>query len=270
VGFLLSEPTFARFSRWLAGEVGLHLPPQKRTLVQERIAKRLRALGMTSYEAYFKLVTSPEGLQERQQAIDLITTHETYFFRKPRHFELLQGRLLAGWPAGRPLRLWSAACSTGEEVYSLAMLLQHSLGDRCPWEILGTDVSEGSLARARTGHYANGRIDGIPPHFLRSYLLKGTGPQAGTLLVSRALRQRVAFEHLNLVGPPEAMKRLGLFDAIFLRNVLIYFDTPTKQEVVARVLERLRPGGFFFLGHSESLNGVNSSVHPVAPAAYRK
>lgn len=270
MAFLLSEPTFARFSRWLADEVGLHLPSQKRTLVQERIGKRLRALGMNSYEAYFTLVTSKEGLSERQQAIDLITTHETYFFREPRHFDLLKEQLLVGWPGERPLRIWSAACSTGEEVYSLGMLIHHALGDRCSWEILGTDISEGSLARARSGHYASGRLDGIPPHFLKAYLMKGMGPQAGTVLVSRALRQRVTFECLNLVGPLEAMKRLGLFDAIFLRNVLIYFDVPTKQEVVARVLERLRPGGYFFLGHSESLSGINSSVRAVAPAAYRK
>lgn len=267
---LLSEPTFARFSRWLSDEVGLHLSPQKRTLVQERIGKRLRALELKSFEAYFRLVTSPEGQVERQRAIDLITTHETYFFREPRHFKLLQERLLDGWPKDKPLRVWSAACSTGEEAYSLAMVLHHVLGEGSPWEILGTDVSEGSLAKARTGHYAHTRMEGVPPHFMKTYLLKGLGPQTGTVLVNRDLRQRVTFEHLNLVGPPEALRRLGLFDAIFLRNVLIYFDVPTKQGVVARVLERLRPGGFFFLGHSESLSGVNSSLQAIAPAAYRK
>jgi len=267
VGFLLSEPTFARFSRWLAGEVGLHLPPQKRTLVQERIAKRLRALGMTSYEAYFKLVTSPEGLQERQQAIDLITTHETYFFREPKHFDFLADSVLPALGRTRTPRFWSAASSSGEEAYSLAMVLADRLGGEAPWEVFGSDISREVVEKARGGVYAMNRIDGIPPDYLRRYCLRGVGSRDGTLQVDAALRRRVRFAQVNLNGN---LAGVGEFDVVFLRNVLIYFDLPTKRRIVERIVRQMRPGGWLFIGHSESLNGLDLGLRQERPTIYRR
>ena len=164
------------------------------------------------------------------------------------------------------MRIWSAACSTGEEPYSIAMQLDEVLGI-APWEIIASDLSMRVLEKARTGLYPMERMLEIPQYYLSNYCLKGTGTQEGALLIDRKLRERVQFMQHNLTeAPPE----LGEFDAIFLRNVMIYFDLDTKRQVVSRLLSLLRPGGYFLVGHSETLNGVNENVRLVQPAVYRK
>ena len=259
----ITDAEFTRLREWLLASTGISLGEGKRTLVTSRLAKRLRENALGTFTEYLRLVASDAA--ERQIAVDLLTTNETYFFREPKHFDFLQ-RTLATLPPAGPVRIWSAACSTGEEPYSIAMLLDAHLRGR-PWEILATDISTRVIESARAGHYRMERARGIPPELLSRYCLKGTGRQEGTLLVSRRLRERVRFEHANLNAPLPAY---GEFDMIFLRNVMIYFDMETKRDVVARLVTHLRPGGYFLVGHSESLNDVSRALQIVAPAIYRK
>jgi len=162
--------------------------------------------------------------------------------------------------------VWSAASSSGEECYSIAMVLADCLGAK-NWDVVGSDISKRVLQRARAGHYPLERTRHIPPAYLKRFCLRGTGEQDGTLLVERSLRNRVSFTQVNLNAD---LPNLGLFDVIFLRNVMIYFNGDTKRQVVARVLAMLKPGGHFCIGHSESLNDINNSVQQLAPSIYLK
>jgi len=268
--YAISDQEFAHFQRFIFEAAGIALSPAKKALVSGRLSKRLQARRLTSYGDYFALLESGREAQEVQTAIDLLTTNETYFFREPRHFDLLR-RLAAEPPrdgrrAGQPYRAWSAASSTGEEAYSIAMVLKDCLQGR-PFEVVGTDISMRVLQRARTGHYPEQRSHHIPQDYLKRYCLKGRGEQAGTLLVDRSIRRHVSFAHANLNAP---LPGLGTFDAVFLRNVMIYFSGVTKQEVLSRVVALLRPGGYLFVGHSESLHGMAVPVQAVAPSVYRR
>ena len=263
----ISDNEFGLFQRFIFDAAGITLSSAKKALVCGRLAKRLQACNLGSYSEYFKLLTSGQAGAEVQTAVDLLTTNETYFFREPKHFELLrEAALAAPQRAGQPLRVWSAASSTGEEAYTMAMVLADALGD-APWEIMGSDISTRVLQRARQGHYPMERCRQIPQAYLKRFCLRGIDEQQGTLLVERALRSRVQFMQINLNA---ALPRLAAFDVIFLRNVMIYFNGETKRQVVARILETLKPGGYFCIGHSESLNDITSALTPVAPSIYRK
>lgn len=265
-GGTIGDGEFAQLARWLYETSGISLTPAKKALVCGRLGKRLAACRVTSYRAYLTLITDPRHAAERQRALDLLTTNETYFFREPRHFEWLGANVLARPPTGRPLRIWSAACSSGEEVYTLAMCLAERFGTSGAWEVLGSDLSTRVLAAAQAGIYTLERARGIPPELLRRYCLRGVGAQAGRLLVDRALRTRVQFRQINLTEP---LPDNGLFDAIFLRNVMIYFDAQTKRRVVAQLARALHPGGHLFIGHSENLHGLTENLQTVAPSIYR-
>lgn len=262
----VSDHDMLLFQRLFKQQIGLHLPLPKKALLQSRLAGRLNELGFRHLGQYHALISSEAGAQERQRAIDLITTNETYFFREPKHFDVLRDYASAMQSRGQPLRVWSAASSSGEEAYSIAMVLADCMGDG-QWDVIGSDISTRVLARARTGHYPLERTAHIPAPYLRRFCLKGTGTEQGTLLVERGLRSRVQFLQVNLNAP---LPKLGTFDAIFLRNVMIYFNGDTKQQVVARVLSLLKPNGYFFIGHSESLHGITDLVQPVMPSVYRK
>lgn len=263
---VLKDQEFRQFQAWLHGVAGIHMAEGKKALVAGRLSKRLRHYALTSYGDYFRLISSRDGTDESLVALDMLTTNETYFFREPKHFQFLREQVLPHACAGRPFRVWSAACSSGEEPYSLAMTLTDSLGSS-PWEILASDISNQVLAKARTGHYPMERAHNLSHDLLSRHCLKGIGPQAGTLLVQRHLRERVQFRRLNL---NEALPNLGEFDLILLRNVMIYFDMDTKRKVVQRLLPHLRRGGYFLVSHSESLNGVCDSLDVVSPSIYRK
>jgi chemotaxis protein methyltransferase CheR len=262
----ITEQEFQLFQRFMYEAAGITLPSSKKELVSGRLAKRLEPCGVQSYGEYFRLLKSGNAPAELQTAIDLLTTNETYFFREEQHFELL-GKLAA--EAGRrttPFRVWSAASSSGEEAYSIAMVLQDRLGARA-WEVIASDISARVLARARTGHYRMQRTSNIPPSYLKQYCLKGIGAETGTLLITRELRNRVRFSHINL---NEELPHVGMFDVIFLRNVMIYFNTETKREVVSRLVAQLQPDGHLFIGRSETLNGVTDALLAVAPSIYRR
>ncbi|MDE2136340.1 MAG: methyltransferase domain-containing protein [Gammaproteobacteria bacterium] len=262
----MSDAEFAQFQRFIHEAAGIALGRPKKAMVAARLAARVQASRARSYGEYLRLLQGGQAPAELQTAIDLLTTNETYFFREPKHFEFLRARLLEN-AARRPAwRVWSAAGSSGEEAYSIAMLLEDCLPGS-PWEVLASDISTRVLERARAGHYSTARTSHMPPGYLRRFCLSGRGPQAGTLLVERSLRQRVRFLQVNLNEP---LPRLGQFDVVFLRNVLIYFDGPTKQQVVRRVLETLKPGGWLFVGHTESLTGVCDTLERASPAIYRK
>jgi chemotaxis protein methyltransferase CheR len=264
--FQISDSEFAQFQRFIYDSAGIALTGAKRALVCGRLAKRLHACQLKSYGEYLDFLKSGESPAELQTAIDLLTTNETYFFREPKHFQFLKEMVRARRPGGASFRVWSAAGSTGQEAYSIAMVLEDCLGDGA-WEVLGSDISTRVLARAQTGHYSLDRLSNFPRGYLQRYCLKGTGPQEGTLLVERRLRARVRFLQVNLNA---RLPRLGHFDVIFLRNVLIYFNMETKRSVVARVLDTLKPGGWLFIGHSESLVDISDGVEMTAPAIYRK
>ena len=264
----ISDTEFGQFQRFIFEAAGITLTDAKRALVSGRLAKRLHACQVKSYGEYFRLLTSGEAPSEMQTAVDLLTTNETYFFREPKHFQFLKQEITSGaLRDSTSLRVWSAAASTGEEAYSVAMLLEDSLPGR-PWEVVGSDISARVLERARAGHYPMQRIDQFPPGYLQRFCLKGRDTQEGTLLVQRALRNKLQFLQVNLNEPLPHLG--GAFEVIFLRNVLIYFSLETKRKVVARVLNLLQPGGYLLIGHSESLVEVTDAVELLAPAIYRK
>ncbi len=265
----ISDREFGLIRTFIYEAAGIDLAPTKKVLVTARLGKRLRHYGLQSYNDYYALVTSGSHPGERQMMVDLLTTNETYFFRESVHFELLSREILAGRKSG-PFRVWSAASSSGEEAYSVSMVLADKLGlpmGLAAWEVVGSDISSRVLETARAGHYSMARTDGIPREYLKQYCLRGTGPHEGTLLIDAKLRERVRFQQVNLNrGLPD----LGKFDVVFLRNVMIYFDQETKRQIVSRVLSVLKPGGHFFIGHSETLKGLAENVKIVAPATYVK
>lgn len=265
----ISQGEFARFQRFIFDIAGISMSDSKKALVSGRLAKRLQHFGLPSYDAYFRLLTDGRHKDEVQLAVDLLTTNETYFFREARHFDLLRDAAEAARPslrANAPFRVWSAACSSGEEPYSIAMVLADVLGT-APWEITASDISTRVLQRARTGHYPMERATHVPQDYLRRYCLKGIRDQLGTLLVDRNLRERVQFRQVNLNTPLPG--DLGMYDIIFLRNVMIYFNGDTKRQVVTRLLGRIKPGGHLFIGHSESLQDLGDMLRPVVPSVYR-
>jgi len=260
----LSDATFSRFAVWMKAQTGVHFPPGKKTLVHQRLTRRLAARNVATFEAYFRLLQDPAELDERETAIDLLTTHETFFFREPKHFHWLQKHLREQPPVGT-LRVWSGASSTGEEVWSIAMLLADVLGIDGDWTLMGSDISQGVLARAQKAHYAQLRCEGMPEAYMRRFCLKGVRQHAGTFLVNKTLRAKVNFQLINL---DKTLPSIGPFHIVFLRNVLIYFDNPGKQDIVNRVITRLKPGGYLFTGHAESLANLNVPLKAIAPAIY--
>ena len=263
---VLHDQEFAQFRDLIYRIAGISMSQAKKQLVSSRLAKRVRHHNLANYGDYFRLITSPHGKAELQVAVDSLTTNETHFFREPKHFDFLRRQVIPARRAGRGMRIWSAACSSGEEPYSIAMMLDELL-EKEPWEVVASDISSQILEKARNGLYSAERIPEIPKPYLSRYCLKGVGEHHGTMLIEPSLRDRVRFMPHNLLETPSGM---GEFDVIFLRNVMIYFDQETKRQVVSRLLPLLRPGGYFLIGHSESLNGVTEDVRLVVPAVYRK
>ena len=262
----ITDAEFAQFQRFIFDAAGITMSSSKKALVMGRLNKRVAAHQLETFGQYFNLLASGHHADEVQMAVDLLTTNETYFFREIKHFEFLRAQALAARNRLQPFRVWSAASSSGEEAYSIAMVLADCLGTT-PWEVLGTDISTHVLEGAARALYSMERARHIPPEYLRRYCLKGTGEHEGRLLIERSLRSHVMFRHVNLNTP---LPNLGQFDLVFLRNVMIYFSDETKRGVVARVIATIKPGGHFCVGHSESLNNITTAVEPVAPSIYRR
>ena len=262
----ISDAEFAQFQRFIFDAAGISMADAKKALVTGRLNKRLAAHQLASFGDYFRLLSSGKHPQEVQMAVDLLTTNETYFFRENKHFDFLRAQAIKARNASQPYRVWSAASSSGEEAYSIAMVLADCM-QTTPWDIVGTDISTRVLEGARRALDSMERGRHIPPEFLKRYCRKGTGQYDGTLLVNQDLRQKVTFRHANL---NTALPEMGRFDIVFLRNVMIYFNNETKRQVVARVIATIKPGGYFFIGHSESLNDISTAVQMVAPSIYQK
>ena len=262
----LAPSQFQDISRTVYDVAGIQLRPGKEGLVRSRLAKRLRALGVATYDEYLARVAGDASGRELAEMVDALTTNKTNFFREPAHFDFLRDRVLPALPASAPLRIWSAGCSTGEEPYTLAMTLHEALPDlaRRDVRILATDISARVVAQARAGRYPDAVAGEVPPELLRRYFTRGPG---GAWEVGASLRAPIAFARLNLM---EAWPMRGPFQAIFCRNVMIYFDKPTQQELVGRYYEMLAPGGHLFVGHSESLSGIAHRFAYVQPAVYRR
>jgi chemotaxis protein methyltransferase CheR len=261
----LTGEEFAWIRTFLLEHTGIELKDGKESMVMGRLDRRLRHYELDTYGEYFARL-GPHNPVETQLAIDLLTTNETYFFREPSHFEFLARAVQQVPWRPTPLRVWSAACSTGQEAYTIAMTLAENLPAERDWQILGTDISSRVVETARRGMYPMEAAENIPRHLLHAYCLKGRGEYDGYLAIDRSLAAHVAFEQANLMDLP---KSLGLFDVIFLRNVMIYFGMETKRALVARTIELLRPGGYLILSHSETLNGIATSLRAVQPSVYR-
>jgi len=264
---VLSDLAFERISRLMHSSIGLSFPLSKKPLVSSRLASRMQRLGLDSFDDYADLVEADEQ-GEFQMAVDLLTTNETYFFREPAHYALLEAMLSREKP--RSLRVWSAASSFGDEAYSTAMLLADMaqmgrIGDE--WSVLGTDISDRVLQSAACAIYPEDRLREVTADRLRRYCLRGEGESSGMVQIGAKLRDRVRFGQLNLCEP---VVNLGPFDVIFLRNVLIYFDQETKSAVVDNVLGQLRPGGLFFIGTAEGRVRCNTRLASLGPGAFRK
>lgn len=263
----ITDQEFALFQRLIYKIAGISLSDAKKVLLVGRLSKRLKHYNFGTFSQYYRMLAGGHHPEEMQVMVDLLTTNETYFFREPGHFHFLRDEILKPRRSPAPFRVWSAACSSGEEVYTLAMLLADTLPNT-PWEVVGSDISTQVLAKAEAGHYPLGRHEGIPPDYLSKYCLKGVRSHSGTFLITPELRRRTRFHQVNLTLPIDTS--LGEFEVIFLRNVMIYFDTETKRKVVGNLLPRLKSGGHLIIGHSETLNGIQQGLEPVRATIYRK
>ncbi len=260
----VSDQEFALFRKLIHQLAGINMADSKKSLLAGRLRRRLRHHGLDNFRDYHSLVTRAEHANELQLMVDLLTTNETSFFREAAHFGYLQA--FAASRRGRPLRVWSGAASSGEEPYTIAMVLAETLGLAANWEIVASDISLSMLEKARAGRYPLERGKGIPPELLKKYCEKGRHEQDGNFLIATTLRQRVDFRHINLIAPQT--RDLGQFDLIFLRNVMIYFDSETKRKVIANMLPHLREDGIFIVGHSETLSGITEELSAIRPTLY--
>ena len=263
----ISDQEFALFARLIYKIAGISLSDAKKVLLVGRLSRRLNHYELGSFGEYYRMLATGDFPDEVQTMVNLLTTNETYFFREPGHFDFLRDEILAKRNSAASFRVWSAASSSGEEAYSIAMTLAEALPN-APWEVVGSDISTKVLTKAVTGHYSLDRTDGIPQYMMRKYCLKGVRSHAGTFLIAPELRKKTSFHQINLMHPVDA--DIGDFEDIFLRNVMIYFDPETKTRVVHNLLPRLRPGGYLIIGHSETLNGITDRVVSLRPTIYRK
>lgn len=275
----MSDRDFGRLREFIQAELGIKMPPAKRTLLESRLQKRLKALGFKEFGGYVDFLFSPAGMEnEIIHMIDLVTTNKTDFFREQPHFDYLLEEALpalvkdSGAGIREPLALWSAGCSTGEEPYTIAMVL-NEFGARSPglgfdYSILATDISTRVLEMAGRGIYKEDRIDPVPAGMRNKYLLRSRDKAKGLVRIIPELREHVRFRRLNFMD--ESFGFRERMDIIFCRNVVIYFDKDTQERLFRKFCECMRPGGYLFIGHSETLNGFDLPLEKSGAAVYRK
>ena len=272
----MTDTVFQRLSVFIKAQCGIELPPSKKIMLEGRIRKRLRILGMNSFEKYCHYLFSPEGVEsELAHMLDVVTTNKTDFFREPGHFEyMIKSALpdlieLYGISA-KCFRVWSAACSTGEEPFTLAMVLSEFVQTHpgFQYDILATDISNQVLERAREGVYEHDKIEPIPLGLRKNYLLKSKDPNKKIIKFVDEARNRITFKRLNLMDSSFHINEH--MDVIFCRNVMIYFDKANQEKLINRFYQQLVSGGYLFLGHSETLTGMKTAFSYVAATIYRK
>lgn len=265
---LLSERDFEHFRTFIFEAAGIDLGLNKRALVQSRLAGRVREFGCRTFTEYWRKLQQAESDHEREQAINLLSTNETYFFREPRHFDWLRTRVreIAAQRAA-PARVWSAACSTGEEPYTIAITLAETLGFSPAWRVYATDINTQVTRYAKRAVYPRARVEKTPPYLWCKYFQHGRDEYEGRIRVKDSLQSRVDFSNLNLLH--SAASRQRDFDVIFLRNVLIYFNDETKYQVIKQLCSKLAPGGHLLVGHAESIPQDRFPLVLEAPSRYR-
>jgi chemotaxis protein methyltransferase CheR len=271
----LSDKNFRHLCEFVHRICGITLTIKKRSMIDGRLRRRMRALNIDNINDYCRFLFeegSPEAEAELVHFIDAVTTNKTDFFREPAHFVFMQDRILPGYldTGRRSLKAWSAASSTGAEAYTIAMVIDsffHGRGD-IDYSILATDICTDVLEKGIAGRYPDTMLDPIPEKLRRQYVLIPEDPTCHEFLIARKLRSRIGFQQLNLMDDRYPFNRD--FDLILLRNVLIYFDRPTQERVLAKLCEHLRPGGYLFLGHSESLTGSKLPLELVANTIFRR
>nr|WP_029894649.1 protein-glutamate O-methyltransferase [Desulfohalovibrio reitneri] len=270
----LREKDFKRFAAFIHDECGIKMPPTKRTMLEARLQKRLRVLGLADYAEYCEFVFSPEGMEtELHHLLDVVTTNTTDFFREPKHFETLANVLLPQWSAAtgnrREYRVWSAGCSTGEEPYTLAMVLSDyaESSEGFDFKVLATDISTRVLQHAAKAVYTVDKVSKVPQRLKSRYLLRSKDRTKQLVRMVPEVRRRVIFRRLNFMGDFKLKKPR---DAIFCRNVMIYFERPTQEKLLGKLCDNLIQGGHLFIGHSESLTGLDLPLEQVAPTVYRR
>jgi chemotaxis protein methyltransferase CheR len=261
----ISRRAFAELQEVFKQGSGIVLKEDKQSLVESRLQRRLEALSLDTFDDYCAYLREDASGRERQRAIDLLTTNETYFFREPSHFEQL-GKALDDRFKGRSVRIWSAACSTGEEPYSIAMTMLDRRGDSS-WELRASDLSTRVIEIARRGVFPMNRIEHMPATYLKRFCMRGTGEYDGMLRVAPEVLRSVQFFQHNLLHDA---RPLGTFEVIFVRNVLIYFDEARKRDILERLVGRLVQGGLLFIGHAEPLHGHGLPLRKVDRALFEK
>jgi len=272
----LNHAEFVQIRDYVRRTAGIIIGDEKMSMVVSRLWRHVEKLGFADFASYLKHLHSAEGAQSKAQMLDLLTTNETYFFREPAHFKLLREQVMPQYKQRAP-RVWCAAASSGEEPYSLAMVLAEKYGPQ-GWQLLATDISGNVLEKASRGMYRLERIENMPADYMKRYCRRGIDQYDGWFMIDRCLRARVTFAQHNLLQKPafdllssgqEKTANDNLFDVIFLRNVLIYFDMPTKQRVLENLVSALRPGGWLITGHCESLNGLSLPLQQQSPSIHR-
>ncbi len=272
---IISGRDYSRLCRLVYDEAGIALGAGRKTMLEVRIKRRLKDLAIPSYGEYCDYLFSDHGLKnELLYLIDVVTTNKTDFFREPRHFEFLTAtalpELTSSNSIGRTLSFWSAGCSTGEEPYTLAMVLsEYALAHPgFSFRILATDVSTAVLKKAALGIYTRQVVGPVPAALRVKYFLRGREPGSDRVRMVPELRRLVEFQRLNFMDSDYGLK--AKVDVIFCRNVIIYFDRPTQQRILEKLTRYLVPGGYMFVGHAETLHDLNLPLIPVAPALYRR
>lgn len=272
---VINDPDFSRLRRLIYEQSGISLAEDKKSMLELRIRRRLKSLGLNSFAQYCQYLFTHEGRKnEVIHLIDVVTTNKTDFFRESAHFDYLLAKalpdLIARYGLGRPFLIWSAGCSTGEEPYTLAIVLSDfgSVHPGFRFRVLATDISTAVLAKAKVGVYSCETVRPVPGELQRKYFLRSRNPEAGVLRVVPELRRLVEFRRLNFMDADFGLTER--VDAIFCRNVIIYFDRPTQQQILQKLTRQLLPGGYIFVGHAESLHDMGLPLEPVAPALYRK
>jgi chemotaxis protein methyltransferase CheR len=273
----MSNELFKRLSEFIYAESGIKMPLSKKTMLESRLLKRVRTMGLTTFSEYCNYLFSPEGIaSELIHMIDVVTTNKTDFFREPQHFEYLMEyavpNIIKSSGAGirRPLMVWSAACSSGEEPYTLAMILDFFSWkvQRFKYLVLGTDISTRMIETARLGIYQEEHAVPIPIELRLKYLMRSKDRSKSIVKIVPELREHVKFRRLNFMDGDFGMREK--MDIIFCRNVLIYFDRPTQEKVISKLCTYLHTGGYLFTGHSETLSGMTVPLDTVANTISRR
>jgi chemotaxis protein methyltransferase CheR len=270
----LSSRDFTRLTTFIYSEAGICLGTEKKTMLEGRLKRRLRELEIDSFKHYCEYLFGPAGLKEEKVPfIDVVTTNKTDFFREPKHFDYLTQRALpdmAERADGQPVVIWSAGCSSGEEPYTLAMVLSE-YAEAHPgfrFRILATDISTVVLARAQMGIYTTDAVEPVPTLMQRKYLMRSRERGADRVRVVPELRKLVEFRRLNFMDADYGVEEK--VDGVFCRNVIIYFDRPTQERILGKLASYLKPGGYMFVGHSETLHDMNLPLEALGPALYRR